>query len=129
MDARKVTDDFNAQNMPGVLFHPFYFEPFYGRFKGEFCQGVRIIVTDIHTFRPVEVSYRIISSLIRLYPARCNLKQSGIEEKLKMFDRVNGTDRIRVMLQDGQPADAVIASYRPALEAFMKKRAQYLLYR
>jgi len=129
MDAQKAADDFNAQKMPGVVFQPFHFEPFYGRFKGEFCGGVRIVVTEIRDFRPVEVCYRIIASLMRLYPAQCSLRQPGIAEKLKMFDKINGTDRIRMMLEEGTPVEKIVAGYRPEVEAFMKKRAKYLIYR
>jgi uncharacterized protein YbbC (DUF1343 family) len=68
IDAEKFAAACNAQKLPGVHFHPFYFKPFFGRFKGENCQGVYIMITQPNQYLPVTTGYTITGVLKNLHP-------------------------------------------------------------
>ena len=45
-----------------------------------------------------------------------------------MFDKVNGTDAMRLALQNGQSAASIIAAWKAGEEQFRTDRKQFLLY-
>jgi len=127
IDAEKITSYLNKKNLPGVYFHPFHFTPFYGIYKGEECNGFRIIIRDKKNYRPVETGYHIIEALLTLYPEKFNFKIPA-PGNIDMFDRVNGTDTIRKQFQSGIKAEEIVKSYQGELKEFIEKRKKYLLY-
>lgn len=46
----------------------------------------------------------------------------------KFFEKLIGSDRVRVMIERGASADEIRASWQPELELFRTRRAPYLLY-
>jgi uncharacterized protein YbbC (DUF1343 family) len=45
-----------------------------------------------------------------------------------MFDRVMGTDQVRLQMADGKPAAEIIESWQPEVERFKAERRKYFLY-
>ena len=129
MDAEKVSEELNKRQIPGVYFQPFSFVPFYGKFKGEPCNGFRIIIQDETAFRPVATGYHIIDVLLKLYPGNFNFSLPEVRKRIASFDKANGTDKIRLMFEKGIPAEDIIRSYQAELNEFRGKRQRYLLYR
>jgi len=72
--------------------------------------GLRIHVTDPAQWRPVEASVRILAALP---PER--VWENARED---FFDKLYGTDEVRLALKDGESADAIIERWQPGLAAF-----------
>lgn len=128
MDAEAVAKALNDKNLPGVYFQPFYFKPYYFHYKDELCKGFKIIITDEKTIQPVEVGYHITETLLKMYPDEFNFKLEKTKHRLRMVDLANGTDKIRLMFEQGTPAEKIIASYQTDVAEFKQKRIKYLLY-
>ncbi|WP_213318872.1 exo-beta-N-acetylmuramidase NamZ family protein [Chlamydiifrater volucris] len=60
----------NSQNLPGVFFFPYQYEPFFGKFKMELCKGIFLVITDSEKFLPLETQFTILGVLKRLYPKK-----------------------------------------------------------
>lgn len=129
MDAEKVSKALNDKHIPGVYFQPFYFKPYYLHYKDQFCKGFRIVITDEKKIKPVVVGYHIMETLMKMYPDNFNFNLPGAKQRIGAFDRANGTDKIRLMLEKGLPVEEIVASYQPELNEFIKKREKYLLYK
>ncbi|MCD6384651.1 DUF1343 domain-containing protein [Candidatus Sumerlaeota bacterium] len=129
MDAEKVSRVLNDKHIPGVYFQPFYFKPYYLHYQNQLCRGFRIIITDEKTIKPVVVGYYIMETLMKMYPNNFNFKLPRVHGRISAFDRSNGTDKIRLMLEKGVPVEEIVASYQPELNEFIKKREKYLLYK
>ncbi len=120
INAKQFAYHLNAQSFPGVYFHPFHYSPFFGRFAGQVCHGVMIMITDTQSYLPVTTQYLLIGILKRLYPTYF---KKGLEEsspRLDMFNKVNGTAEVYRILKDEQ---YVIWKLRALHQ---KERAQYL---
>lgn len=81
--------------------------------------GVRIRVTDLASWRPVEASVHLLAAL----PTDLAWKDARTD----FFDQLYGTSTVREMLLDGVSAEAVIASWQPGLDRFRACREQVLL--
>lgn len=139
VDAEKITAALNMKKLSGVHFQPFHFKPFYGLFfekeKPKQCHGFRIIITDRKKYRPVATGYHIIDALFTTYPENFNfgipvfsLLDKETKGKNDMFDKANGTDKIRTQFYNGIRAEEIIAGYQQALSEFIGIRKKHLLY-
>jgi uncharacterized protein YbbC (DUF1343 family) len=124
----KLAKELNAQRLPGVRFLPIRFRPFFGRFAKESCKGVFIVVQNPETYLPVCTQYAIFRSLKKLYPKQ--LAAALEQEKNKeFFCKVCGTDAILKWLErEDLSIQHLVLLHKKEKEAFVKKRAKYLLY-
>ena len=110
----------NRRAIPGVRFGPEKFKPDSGLYKGELCEGVRVVLTDRDALQAMRLGIEIGATLSKLYP--------GKFEMTKMVELVGNAATIKQLVDVNDPA-AIVASWRMDLEAFRKVRAKYLLYR
>ncbi|MBN2010149.1 DUF1343 domain-containing protein [candidate division KSB1 bacterium] len=124
INSRQLADNLNARQLPGVYFRPMSFRPYYLTWADQQCKGVQIHIADYNTFQPAATQIHILDAIQHLYPERKILQT----DRTSMFDKANGTDRIRLELEKGTPATEIIQSWQPALQHFLTIRKKYLLY-
>ncbi len=130
INARELALALNQQTVSGVKFLPFHFKPFFGPYKGEECQGVRIVITDPKKFRPVTVGYLIMGVLKTIYPKQVLKRLQGLSENKKtMFANVNGNKTVlETLLKERYAAWKLAGIDQEERAAFLEKRKKYLLY-
>lgn len=128
IDGEKYAAALNALKLPGVLFRPFHFRPFYGQFSAKDCQGVLIVVENPHTFKPLSVQFALIGILKSLYPHSFKKALDHVSKtKRELFCKAVGTERILEILEKEPYATYQLIAYdRDRLEAFKQKRGRYL---
>ena len=127
----KFAAQLNDQKLPGVQFLPFAYRPFYGKFKNENCEGVKIVITNPQVFRPVSAQYMMIGILKSLYPAEFAERVKAVTPiQQEQFCKVNGTEEIfDILSQEKYIAWKLIGVDEKERSCFLKKREQYLLYK
>jgi uncharacterized protein YbbC (DUF1343 family) len=80
-------------------------------------------VTDRHTYDPTHLMVRLLVAIKQVHPNSFAVTRTG------GFDRLAGSDRLRLALEEGRPADGIIASWAEGLESFAGTREKYLIYR
>lgn len=119
----------NAQEFPGVRFHPFHFQPFYGSYAKEECHGVLIVITDQRRFLPVSTQYLLIGILKSLYPKQFRDALQKTAHRKEMFSKVNGTEEVwRLMHEEPYIVWKLKELDHVKREQFKQKRGRYLLY-
>lgn len=97
IDGRKLAAKLNEQKLPGIVFQPFHFRPFFGKYKLENCQGVRLIITHHSTFLPFTTQYAILGVLKALYPSKFKEALDHLvssPSKKEIFHELNGSEEI-----------------------------------
>ena len=107
------------RKISGVIYRASTFTPASDLYKGVECGGVTLTVTDAAAFQSVRNGLEIAEALEKLYPGKLNLA--------KMITLVGNADTIAA-LQKGESVDAIVAAWKPALDAFRDMRAKYLIY-
>ena len=92
-----------AHGLPGVSFDTVVFKPSSGKFKGEYCQGVKLTLTNRRTFRPFMTATAILLELQRLYADKIALDKNGT-----FFDRLAGTPLFREMIKQQSPPELIL---------------------
>jgi uncharacterized protein YbbC (DUF1343 family) len=124
IDATLFADALNARKLPGVVFRPMYYRPFYGSCKDEPCGGVQVLLTDPRRVHLTSIQFHAMDIVRERYP---DLKLFG-NERDEMFDKVCGTDEIRKMFLDGKPLAEILKFWNEGVDEFRAKRVKYLLY-
>jgi uncharacterized protein YbbC (DUF1343 family) len=119
LDGGKLERVLNQAHLPGVRFRAVAFTPAASVFQGQRCQGVRIEITDRAAFEPLRTGFEIARQLRILYPDAW--KADG-------YDRLLGNRQVFEAVLAGKSVAQIEAIYRPALEDFLKRRSQFLLY-
>jgi uncharacterized protein YbbC (DUF1343 family) len=124
LDGPTLAARLEARGLRGVRFEPVTFTPRApgdGKFDGEEVHGVRFIATDVSTYDPT------VAAVAALLEAR---RMSGVRWSWRTdhFDRLAGTDRLRLAVEEGRSLDEIVGPWAPATEAFRILREPYLLY-
>jgi uncharacterized protein YbbC (DUF1343 family) len=128
IDGQKLADELNGQDIEGVYFRPLHYKPYYFNPENNTYQGVQIHLIDREKVNLWSIQFHIIDALRKIHPEKdiFTLADSG---RIRMFDRVNGTDRIRGMIAEGQKTKDLIESFEGQLRDFKQLREKYLIYR
>ncbi|NOX38724.1 MAG: DUF1343 domain-containing protein [Calditrichaeota bacterium] len=130
MDGRDFARRLNQLGLPGIFFRPVEFQPTFNKFQGDVCGGCFMHVTDRQQFKPFLTTLAILRETIRLYPEHFQWKSPPYEyEYEKMpFDILVGNGDLRRQLMEQVSLEEIEASWQSELEAFRKRRHQWLLY-
>ncbi len=126
IDGETFAARLNNLKLPGVYFRPLFFRPYYLHYKGEVCQGVQLHITDRESFEPYTTGIYIMQTHMALYPEQDLFSKLG---RVKMFDKVVGTNKIRIDLQRGTPVRQIRNNWKTSLENFLQIREKYLIYK
>jgi len=121
INSKLLAERLNALNLPAMRFEPVRFTPSSSKYKGQECNGVRILVSDRDRIEPYFSGIRIINEIYRMYSER-------FEWRTSHFDRLCGTSKVRNAIINDSSLDALRNNWRKELESFLKIRAGYLIY-
>jgi hypothetical protein len=85
---------------------------------------VRVNVTDVAAFAPLEVGMHVLA----LLAAEAGQRRRQLFPSLKMFHAIAGTRRLHRMLAGGSGGGAIIAAWADEVGRFKARRAPYLIY-
>lgn len=118
-DAPRMAQALNSANLPGVRFVPVQFVPQSSKFAQERCGGVQIVVTDRARFRPVLTGLTIAEVLRREHPQAWDARA---------FNRLLSDRSTYERIVQGKTASECQTLWQAELQAFLTRRAKYLLY-
>ena len=115
--APEFAERMNNLKLPGVIFRPIYYTPYYSVGKGKELQGVQVYFTDYRKASLCDVQWYALQELYKLYPDHDPLKEAT--DRHNMFDKVCGSFEVRRlfmkrhMWEDAKPYwDKDVASFR-----------------
>ncbi len=131
IEAEKFAAALNQQKLPGVFFQPYFFKPFFGKFKLEPCQGVRVVIRDPKVFLPMTTQFTMLGVIKNLYPNHLEEVLSDLKSsksKRETFHKLTGNEEVLSLLIEEK---VVIWKLRgicvKARDTFLPVRAKYLL--
>lgn len=125
IDGYQFAKALNDLHLPGVIFRPLYFKPYYASYKGQVCQGVQLHITDPYRFDSYLSGLYIMQTYLKLYP---NHDLFAHKNRVAVFNKVMGCDWITKDLKQGVPVADIAKKWQPELQKFKKIREKYLLY-
>jgi len=120
IEPRGLAEALNRQGLRGVRFDPIWFTPTADVYTNISCGGVRLVVTDRETIRPVTVAFALARTLRERH--RDQFRPEGIQNLL-----VNRSTMWAFLR--GEVLDRLVAWSELDRSSFLNRRASYLMYR
>jgi len=115
-----LADALNKQKLAGIRFEPVRFTPTESIYGRKECAGVRFVVTDREAIRPVTVALAIAATLRERHRSQWNAE--------KVQNLLVNRHTMWALLR-GEPWPRLLAWSDADRNAFLKRRASYLIYR
>lgn len=128
INAEELTKKMNDLKLPGIIFRPIYYKPFYGAYKGENIQGVQFYITDYKIAPLTEIQFYAIQEIIALYPDYKLFTEEN-SSRFNMFDKVCGTNQIRLLFGKRYRWEDAKPYWDKDVNAFKKLSKKYYLYK
>ena len=127
IDGAALAKRLNDLNIPGVIFRPVTWRAFYGRNQGETLQGVQVHIFDYAQVNLMSLQYLFMQEHHVLYPDK-NPFDLATESRIRMFDRVSGSDQPRLLFRETMRYDDVKPYLNKDAAAFRERSSKYYLY-
>ena len=126
IDERAFASTLNALEVPGIYFRPTRYKPFYAMSSGEMCAGVQLMRLG-EGCAPFTATIALMTTLRDMYPEK-KLFDKVKADRWAMFDKVCGTDQIRLKVRAGESLEEILAWWKKDLDTYIAMREEYLLY-
>jgi uncharacterized protein YbbC (DUF1343 family)/CubicO group peptidase (beta-lactamase class C family) len=117
---RELAAYLNRRQIAGVRVYPIAFTPTESNFKGVRIEGVRFEITNRELLDGTRLGLELASAVQHLYPGK--IDWSGGK-------RLIGSDDVIHRIQSGEDPRLIQQSFSEAVEAFVKMREKYLIYK
>ena len=125
LDPEQLKARLESYNLPGVAFRTIWFKPFSGSLKGQLVGGLQFFFTDYEKARLTEIQFMVMQAVAELYPDK---KPFEIANGIGLFDKVCGTDKIRLEFQKNHRFEDIKDIWRKDEDAFRKLSRKYHMY-
>ena len=119
LDGEALALELNSLGLPGVRFSALEFTPDASKFKGQLCGGIGITITWPKQFEAVRTGIEIAIQLRRLYP-----QQWELDPYIKLL----GNEAVFEALKHGRSYPEIKQIFNQELQAFMQRRAGFMIY-
>ncbi len=127
-DAEQLAINLNALKIPGVVFRPIHYTPYYSQLKGEAVNGVQVHVQDYDKVPLSIIQFYVLQEWHKMYPAQ-NLFDEKNKDRFNMFDKVCGTDKIRETFTQRFLVEDILPVWNKGVEEFRAKVKKYFIYK
>jgi uncharacterized protein YbbC (DUF1343 family) len=127
INADTLAKKLNDLKLKGVLFRPISFKPNYGDWKDKIMNGVQIHITDFDKVNLLEIQFYFLQVHHKLYPDKNPFEMCNAN-RLNMFDKVMGTDKIRKEFSKRFLVDDIKPLLDKDIKWFRELSRRYYLY-
>ncbi len=121
LNGLKIANHMNGLHLPGVKVVDVKFIPFFSKYAGKRCEGIRIFIDSFKRFRGVEFFLHLIKFIMETYEQEFSFYDD-------YFDKVAGNDKTRKMLIDGYDVNEILEYYEQKMNKFTTQLGDVLLY-
>ncbi|PWE01084.1 exo-beta-N-acetylmuramidase NamZ family protein [Marinilabilia rubra] len=127
LDANQLAKKLQALELPGVMFRPVYFKPYYSTYKGEEIEGVQVHLTEIEKAPLSLIQFYVLQEAYKMNPEK-NVFEMCEPSRLGMFDKVCGTDKVRKAFEKNFKVKDIMKLWTQDIEKFKKSAKKSFLY-
>lgn len=126
-DGLRLTEALNSLNLPGVMFRPIAFKPYFSKFAGKNLSGTQVYITDPEAAELTLIQFYIMQEAARLNPAD-KVFSTEKQSRLSMFDKVTGNPAVRKQFTQRYRVADIIGIWNADTEKFKTLKQKYHMY-
>jgi len=124
LNAVEIAGIMSKRHLDGVLFRAGSFMPFQSKHQGVLCHAIELILTDIHTFKPIETGLILLDEIRNMHPEFSFLPPYK-EGRPPMIDLLTGSSDVRLKQKD---LSEMLLMMRDHSKRFSDMKLRYHLY-
>jgi uncharacterized protein YbbC (DUF1343 family) len=126
----KLKPIFNKANLKGFVLRPLVFLPTFQKHMGKPCGGFQIHVTNRKIFEPWRLCQYLLREMFKELGSDFQWKAPPYEYEYHKVpvDLINGTDKLRLWVENNGNEDEYQEIMKPHFDEFMDQRNSILLY-
>ncbi|BAX80505.1 exo-beta-N-acetylmuramidase NamZ family protein [Labilibaculum antarcticum] len=128
IDADDLAENLNDLDIPGVLFRPVHYKPYYSVGKDIMLHGVQLHFTAIQKAPVSLIQFYVMQECHKLYPDK-NPFEMCEASRLSMFDKVCGSKEIRMRFTEDFLVNDIEELWSSQTESFKEKSKKHYLYK
>ena len=125
LDPDRLKERLESYCLDGVSFRTIWYKPFSGTLKGQLVAGLQFFFTDYGKARITEVQFHVMQAVAELYPDK---RAFDIIDGYGLFDKVCGTDYVRLEFSKGYKTEDIIDYWRKDEASFRALSQKYHIY-
>lgn len=127
IDADAFAERMNSLKLPGYIFRPIHYKPFYSVGKDQNLQGVQIHLIDFDKARLTDIQFIMLEVLHQMYPEHDFFEECD-HGRFRMFDQVCGTGYIREVMTKSYNWRKCQEYWDKDIESYRVRSSKYYLY-
>ena len=127
INADSLARNMNNLHLAGLLFRPIHFTPYYSVSKDHVVHGIQVHITDYKKAELSLVQFWVLQECHKLWPDK-NVFELCEKSRLDMFDKVCGTNKIRLEFSKTFKVESILPIWNKDLATFKVKVKKYLMY-
>jgi len=127
VDGIELAKRLNNLQLPGILFMPISYKPYYAFGKDEQITGVEVFITDFNKIELMKTQLYVLQELSQMYPDY-NIFEKSKANHIRAFDKAMGTDQIRSIFSKNFKVSDVESYLNKDIEPFKLLSKKYYLY-
>ena len=128
INADSLAQNMNNLKLPGLIFRPIHFTPYYSVSKDKVVHGVQVHITDYKRAELSLVQFWVLQECHKLWPNK-NVFEMCEKSRLNMFDKVCGTDKVRLEFTRTFQVASILPIWNKDIVSFRERAKRYFLYR
>lgn len=128
LDADSLSRGLNSLSLPGVIFRPVHYKPYFSVYKDVMVNGVQIHLTDAAKAPLSLIQFYIMQEAHKLRPGKDFFKMCD-PSRLGMFDKVCGTDSVRIEFEKSFSVNDIKDLWYRDIPGYRKRAEKYFLYK
>ena len=130
IDQNKIDGFLGSVPLPGIVLRHTAFEPTANKWQGTLCRGYQVHVVDADSYEPYVSSLRLLQAVMACHAGEFKWKSPPYEyeyEKLPI-DLIIGDRDIRQRLENQEPLESIVASWKARTDDFQRTSRALHLY-
>ncbi len=127
IDPETLSAKMNDLQLKGVRFRPIIYRTNYGIWLDKILKGVQIHITDYDKVNLMELQFYFMEVHNNLYPDK-KIFDLADSTRIKMFDKVMGTDMVRSLFSRDYKVNAIKDYLRKDVTSFRNLSGKFFLY-
>jgi uncharacterized protein YbbC (DUF1343 family) len=120
----ELANKMNSFELPGVVFRPITYKPYYAFGKDKMLNGVQIHFLDYDAVELIPIQFYLLQAVNELYGKNLIIEGKNND----MFDKVLGTNKIRELFIQNQKVSDIIPYLNKDIDSFRTLSKKYYLY-
>lgn len=120
----ELANKMNSFELPGVVFRPITYKPYYAFGKDKMLNGVQIHIIDYDAVELIPIQFYLLQAVNELYGKNLIIEGKNND----MFDKVLGTNKIRELFIQNQKVSDIIPYLNKDIDNFRTLSNKYYLY-